>query len=217
MTIPSEPISTDIACCFDGKSRRYCKPVKKGKLPKTSTLLTELLPAGAINEATILDVGCGPGGLLVSLLRQGASRGTGIDLSPEMVNQAKEFADNQNLSSRTTWLVGDAATYSLTPHTMVLLDRMICCYPNWRKLLDNSLAVAERYFGYSIPRDRGGWGYLVRVGFTLDRLDKQIRGCGFRPYLHSTEAVERYVKASGFRPHSSGTAGPWLAVVYTRS
>jgi hypothetical protein len=47
----------------------------------------------------------------------------------------------------------------------VALDRVVCCYPSWERLLDAALGHAERCLALSYPRD----AWYVRLGMTLEK------------------------------------------------
>ena len=61
--------------------------------------------AGAGPEDTVLDVACGPG-LLVCAFARVVRHATGIDLTPAMLEQARELQRQQGLLN-ITWRLGD--------------------------------------------------------------------------------------------------------------
>ena len=61
--------------------------------------------AGAGPEDTVLDVACGPG-LLVCAFARVVRHATGIDLTPAMLEQARELQRQQGLQN-ITWQQGD--------------------------------------------------------------------------------------------------------------
>ena len=206
----------EIAKRFDGRACCYRKNVAKGKLANSSKLLVNLLPAEEIGDSKIMDIGCGPGGLVFELLGRGAKHGTGVDISPKMIERAQELAASQNLVDRTTFRSGDGAEIRLDPHDIVLLDRTICCYPFWEPLLENSLKATRKYYGYSIPRDRGLMGHLIRAVKSVGNLIISLSGSGFRSYVHPTDSIQEHVESAGFSLRAAGTTGPWLTAVYAR-
>jgi malonyl-CoA O-methyltransferase len=52
----------------------------------------ELMPA-SLQQQTVLDIGCGSGRYMLHALRRGASRVSGVDLSPEMLVRAENEMD----------------------------------------------------------------------------------------------------------------------------
>ena len=60
----------------------------------------------------VLDLGCGTGRMTLELARRGYDM-TGVDLSPEMLNVAREEADSEGLSDKMLWLCQDMREFEL--------------------------------------------------------------------------------------------------------
>ena len=67
-------------------------------------------------DRTVLDVGCGTGGLLREIAARGAKQVTGIDYSREAI----EIARRQNTSSSASYIIGNVAESDLDVHDVVL-------------------------------------------------------------------------------------------------
>ena len=70
-------------------------------------LLARAVQAVGIDGASILEIGCGVGGLHQWLLQHGAARAAGVDLSAEMLAEARALAAARGLSERTEYHQGD--------------------------------------------------------------------------------------------------------------
>ena len=68
----------------------------------------ELANSINLNGASVLDVGCGLGGPCRMLADEYNCQATGIDLSNEYIRTAKELSKLVNLTSKTTFVQGDA-------------------------------------------------------------------------------------------------------------
>ena len=95
------------------KSLRRVNTLTLGSRP-TLKWLEQLLQADNTKPLRVVDVGCGCGDLLRRIERWAEQRGfavelTGIDLSAETVEVAREFTSKQ---SRIQWIVGDAFSYA---------------------------------------------------------------------------------------------------------
>src|SRR4051812_47615387 len=65
-----------------------------------------------IGNATVLDVGSGPGVNSVSLIKNaGASHIFGIDFAQHMIDYAKETAKEEGVAEKCTFVLGDVLTY----------------------------------------------------------------------------------------------------------
>ena len=67
------------------------------------------------------------------------------------------------VTDRSTFQVGDAARSSLEEHDVVLLNRVLCCYPEVDALLENSLRAARHVFAFTAPPSSGMAGIFARV------------------------------------------------------
>ena len=82
---------------FDWFAGRYRKRfARKGLEPSQKGLMKGLMSSG-FSDASLLDIGCGTGYLHQRLLQAGAKRAVGVDLSTEMVKEARRQAREQGL------------------------------------------------------------------------------------------------------------------------
>ena len=98
---------------------------------RTQRQLIRGMSDDGIEGATLLEIGCGPGYLHRALLRSGASRATGVDLSAGMLTIARTGAQAEGLADRTAYMQGDFTQIAgqVPDADAVLLDNVICCYP----------------------------------------------------------------------------------------
>ena len=96
------------------------------------------------------------------LLEAGAGRAMGVDLSARMLEEARAGAQASGLATRTEYREGDFLEISeeFTDADIVILDKVICCYPDAQGLVERSLAKARRVYAFTVPRDRA----FVRFG-----------------------------------------------------
>jgi magnesium-protoporphyrin O-methyltransferase len=117
--------------------------------------------------------------------------------------------------------VGDAAKIHLDEHDVVLLNRVLCCYPVVDALLDNSLQAARRIFAFTAPPSWGLGGTFARVETRIANIVFRIRDRkfrGFRAYVHDLKAVDRRVRQAGFRPIVEGRRRlVWYLAIYERT
>jgi magnesium-protoporphyrin O-methyltransferase len=164
---------------------------------------------------SVLEIGCGYGRLLIGALVAGARAGTGVELDPEALDEARERAEEAGVAARCTLLRGDGAELELPPHDMVVLDRAICCYPDGDRLLDRSLALAGRAYAMTVPESRGMWGAWNRVAYTVGGMLDYLRG-EERVYLHDVGRMERRLSAAGFALDHAERIGKWHLGIYLR-
>lgn len=170
-----------------------------------------------IKGRTVLEVGCGPGDLTRELIRQGATRALGIDLAEQTLNVARKRAAEEQLSDRVEYRVGNGAKERLEPHDVVVLDKVICCYPDWRELIDNTSTAAASLYGFIIPRSDGVTGFFIRAFLGLGNIFLRIRKCGFRPYVHDYRQIHNHMGERLFDRKLLSRGPIWMTAVYARA
>ena len=188
--------------------RRY---EKRGFQPSQFHLIEGLTQAG-VNGASLLEIGCGVGYLHQHLLQQGAAHATGIDLADKAIAQARELAARRGLTDRTDYCVGDFIEIvdRVKAADVAILDKVICCYPDAKGLVEDSLARTRRVYAYTIPRDR----WFIRGGVALLALFLRLFGSPFRSYVHDPRRIEAWVTAHGFVPRYHNQTAFWLTQVF---
>ena len=216
MTCCCSSVSDAVERQFNAKkaTKELARYRAKGPEPTTRLLLTGLTKAGPL-EGRLLDIGSGIGALTFELLDRGLTSSVGVDLSSAHVATASTEASRRNQSDFTRFVQGDFVDVAsqLPAADIVALDRVVCCYPEFERLLDESLRHANRYFAFSYPRDL----WYVRAWVGLENLRRQITRNTFRSFVHPVSAMEHVIHRSGFTRLSHSCTRTWCAGVYTRS
>lgn len=191
-------------CCFDDWASANAKRArtKETVAGVTGYLLAGLQEAG-LEGRTVLDVGCGVGDLALAALAHGARRASGMDLGQGAIEQARVLARERGLQDLATFEVGDGAKVQLLPSDVVVLNRVVCCYPNADPLMENTLGAARSVFAFTAPVDRGFAGLFNRVLVKTSNAWYAIRKAkfrGFRTFVHDVGAIDQRVRAAGFVP-----------------
>lgn len=185
-------------------------------IPMTARLAAELERAG-LDGRSVLEVGCGRGGLLVSLLRRGAARATGIELSPEAVAATQRLARAAGVDDRCAIGVGNAAEGGLPEHDVVVLDRVICCYADATSLLGHTAASARSTYAFVVPASRGLRGLVARVALGAENAIRVIRRDPFRAFVHDVDQLDRTLSDAGFVRHARSSRWLWELRVHRRA
>jgi magnesium-protoporphyrin O-methyltransferase len=209
-------------CCWDDYTATFAQRArKKGTAAAvTRSLLVELERAD-IRGSTVLDVGCGVGDLALATLERGAASVDGIDLGSASIEEARRMAVERDLAARATFVVGDGARADLSPHDVVVVNRVFCCYRDVDALLERSLAAAGRLYAYTVPISRGLTGAFNRVALLLANAWYALRPKrfgDFRTFVHDVAAIDRRVRDAGFSPIATGRRRViWQLAVYERA
>lgn len=158
-------------------------------------------------ETSVLDIGCGIGALGVTLLAKGAGEGTFVDLSSAYLQAAREVAAEAGVAARAALYRDDFAT-SARPYPcadVVLLDRVVCCYPEGAALLEKAARHSRRTLVYSYPRPL----WFMPLFRALCALGMRLMGQRYRFFLHDPDALLRAATAGGGVHVATRRVGVW--------
>jgi SAM-dependent methyltransferase len=183
----------------------------KGLDKRARLLVQALLHAGAAGRS-VLDVGSGAGILSFELLKAGVSRATLADASPACLAAARLEATRSGLSERVEMITGDfVETAARAPAAdIVILDRVVCCYPAWSPLLAAAMGRGRVLLGLTYPRGRPD----MRLVIALENLRRRLKGDAFRAFVHPPAAMEAALRAGGWRLISRGGTLGWRVDLY---
>ena len=211
------PTDSRIARHFDAKvAERLAKGSDPGLVAVSERLRDALLSLDPIGR-TVLELGCGRGGLLLALTQAGAASATGVDLSAASIDAARNRFAQAHLSDRVRLSVGDAARVLLESQDWVILDRVMCCYPDIERLLANTLPAARRLYAFTVPSSRGWRGVIARLEEWLENAWNSLRGKPCPGYVHDLDLIERRLTSAGFRLRHREHQRLWHIAIYERS
>lgn len=200
---------------FDGDACEFCERYKNKGLSRSSRLLLKFILDGNAQDKAVLDLGCGAGGLSIELLKNGAQNAVGFDLSPRMIDAASELARANSFESRAKFQEGNAATMELPRSDIVLMDKVLCCYSEWRLLLKNAMEASNVMIGFTVPRDEGITKLPFRLALRVANYFQKRRG-GVLFYLHPLGTIDKTLRASGFNRRRKQGSRFWLVFLYSR-
>jgi magnesium-protoporphyrin O-methyltransferase len=169
-------------------------------------------PDAVASSAGVLDIGTGVGAVVFELLKKRPTNAIAVDMSAAYIAAASAEAERQQRSGAVRFVEGDFVTVAaqIAPADVVTLDRVICCYPDGRALLDESLRHARRSLALSYPRDV----WYVKLFVFVENLVRRLRGNPFRTFVHSAAAMQRRVEDAGFHLASRTSTLTWRADVF---
>jgi len=208
-------------CCFDEWAADNARRARsKETVAPITTALLAALEAEGLEGRTVLDVGCGTGDLALAALAHGASHAAGVDLGKGSIEHARALAHERGLDERATFEVADGSVATLPTTDVVVLNRVVCCYPDARALLDNTLGAAGSVYALTAPVDRGLPGLLNRIVVRVSNVWYGLRRSkfrGFRVFVHDLTDVDARIRAAGFAPtHRARRRVVWQLAVYAR-
>jgi magnesium-protoporphyrin O-methyltransferase len=173
-------------------ARRY----RKRGLDKTAARMVGFLAANGLQGASVLEIGGGVGDIQLELLERGASRATNLELVDSYDADARALASEAGLEGRMTRRQLDIATTpdAVERHDIVLLHRVVCCYPDYQRLLSAAADHAGRALVFSHPPRN----LVTRCLLAGDNLISWIRRRAFRAYVHDPDAMMAVAARSGW-------------------
>jgi magnesium-protoporphyrin O-methyltransferase len=168
-------------------SRHLRRRYRKRGLDKTARRIVDFLSHQGVDGVSVLEIGGGVGDIQVELLRRGASRTTNLELVDAYEKDARELAAEAGVGDRVTRHQADLARSpdAAGPHDVVVLHRVVCCYPDYEALLGAAADHATRLLVFSYPpRNPVTRGLLV-----AENLLFRLRRMAFRTYLHDPDAL----------------------------
>jgi magnesium-protoporphyrin O-methyltransferase len=195
-------------------ARRAARRYRKRGLDATSRRIVDLLKERGLEGATVLEVGGGIGDLQIELLKAGAARAVNVELTPSYEDVAVDLLRELGLGDRVERKVADFADdgAAVEPADIVVLNRVICCYPDMPKLAGAAADHARRTLVMSFPR-QAPW---TRFGLALANLVLWITRSEFHVFLHRPRGILATSEARGLRTVSDRTGLVWQVATLER-
>jgi len=153
------------------------------------------------------------GAIQLELLKAGAARSLVVELSQEYDEAAEELAREAGMEGRIERRQGDFAADGVGAADVVVLHRVVCCYPDYERLLGAAAEKARRTLVFTYPPRN----IVSRGLFGSMNLWLRLRGNEFRAFAHPPEAMFDVVRRAGLEPFARRRAGIWRGVAFTRS
>ena len=178
-------------------ARKEAKRYRRKGLDPTSRAIVEFLKKQGVEDRTLLEVGGGIGAIQIELLKAGVSRAVSIELTPTYEDAAADLLREAGLEDRIERRVMDFAMAGAEVEAadIVVMNRVICCYPDMPKLAGVAADHARGILVMSFPTDR----WWMRVGLAVANIGLRIARRQFRIFLHSPEQILAAAAQHGLR------------------
>ena len=201
---------------FDPRfAKRMAARYRKRGLDKTSRRMVELLSQADLQDATVLEIGGGVGEIQLELLRGGAASATNLELSPAYDAEAARLLAEAGLANRVQRRLVDIAAdpTAVEPADIVVLHRVVCCYPDYARLL----GVAADHTRWQLVFSHPPRNPLSRAVVATQNLLLRLSGREFRVFVHPPAAMLAVLAEHGLRPLASYRGPVWQVAAVTRS
>jgi len=194
-----------------GEAKRY----RRKGLDGSSKRIFDFIKGRGVEGKTLLEVGGGIGAVEIELLKAGVTSAVNVELTPTYEIAAGELLAKSGLGDRVERLVMDFAEagVEVQPADVVVMNRVICCYPDMPKLAG---AAADRTKGLlvlSFPNRR----WWTRVGLTVANFGFRVIRLQFRVFLHPPALILAAVEQRGFQTSFNQPGLVWQVVALERT
>ena len=183
-------------------------------LDKRGQLLLQGLVRLRVQNASVLDIGAGVGAMTFELFKHGATSAVVADAAPAFLQSAREEAERTGVRDQIRFEQGNfvETSDSIAPADVVVLDRAVCCYPDWTTLLERAASRCRRMLGLTYPRNRPDVRFVIGFENFRRRLSKD----DFRAFVHRPAEMHEALQASGLERVSRAHTLAWHIDVYER-
>ncbi|MET0938816.1 MAG: SAM-dependent methyltransferase [Gaiellaceae bacterium] len=195
------------------QARREARRYRSKGLGAASRWVVDAVRDRGVEGRTILEPGGGIGAVEIELLKAGAARSTVVELSPGYERVATDLAREAGVADRLDRHVGDFAEDGTEPADVVVLHRVVCCYPDYERLLGAAAAKARQTVVFTYPPRN----IVSRTLLGLVNLWLRMRGTDFRTYAHPPDLMVDVVRRAGFEPYARRRGGIWRGIALART
>ena len=184
---------------------------KRGLPPRARKLLAALESTTSLQNKSTLEIGAGAGGFTIELLRRGAANAVAVDVVTTQLAAARELAGEYDVADQVEFVNADFALHAsaIQPADIVVLDRVVCCYPDWQSLLSAAAVRAREVLIMTYPRDNA----LTRVEEKIFNAWQRLLRHDFRYHVHPVGEMKKLLNTYNFSPQMRGHHFLWEILV----
>jgi magnesium-protoporphyrin O-methyltransferase len=192
-------------------ARRDARRYRRKGLDSTAQRLVDEVTAHGVSGASLLEVGGGVGAIELELLKRGAARATNVELSHGYEREARALLARAGVGERVERLHGDFVGAKLDPADVVVMHRVVCCYPDPDALVGHAAGHARRLLALSFPRDT----WWIRLGSRV--LNVFFRAVGWvESHVHPPATILGAARSQGLTPVHDHSGRLWRTAVLER-
>ena len=207
-------------CCCDPRgcdeffsprfARRMAARYRRRGPDEAARQMIAFLKRAGIEGMTVLEVGGGVGEIGLELLKAGARSTVNLELSPAYDAEALRLIREAGLEGRVQRVLRDIAAdpQGVAPADVVVLHRVVCCYPDYERLLGAAAEHARRMLVFSHPPRNA----ISRAMIAAHALAMRLRRSQFRAFAHPPAAMVGVVERHGLRRTFAHDGFVWRVV-----
>jgi 2-polyprenyl-3-methyl-5-hydroxy-6-metoxy-1,4-benzoquinol methylase len=196
------------------EARSQLKDFRRKGPRKQTQLMLQAIRSLSLKHADLLDIGGGIGAIHHELLEDVANQATHVDASSAYLKLAKEEAARRGHSNQIQFIHADFTDVAndLPSADIVTLDRVVCCYPDFRRLLTAAAEHSLKALAMTYPRET----WYMRIALYVMNFFQKLRKDPFRVFLHPVNEMDSLLCKAGFKRLSMKRLFVWEMALYQR-
>lgn len=205
----------DYARFFDGRfARRAAGRYRRKGLDANAERMVTFLRERGLAGASVLEIGGGVGEIGIELVKAGAARAVNLELSPAYEAEARRLAEEAGLAGSVHWRARDITEDpGVEAADVVVMHRVVCCYPDYERLLGAAAGRARRAVVFSYPPRNLGSRACTGAFNLLQRLTRST----FRTFAHPPGKMHATLERHGLRAAYEHRGAIWHVAGHERA
>jgi len=193
-----------------GEAKRF----RRKGLDATSKRIVDVIRERGVEGKTLLEVGGGIGAIEIELIKAGMAQAVNVELTPTYETAAGGLLVEAGLLDRVERKVMDFAEAGpeVESADVVVMNRVICCYPDMPRLAGAAADRARGMLVMSFPNGR----WWTRLGLILANFGFRVSRTQFRVFQHPPALILAAVEQRGFRTRFTQPGLLWQVVALER-
>jgi SAM-dependent methyltransferase len=209
----------DIGNYFSEITSVFIEEYEQKGLKKHTKIFLDYFKEENITGLSVLELGCGVGGLLLNFLEIGAKKAYGVDLSEKMIENAKKLAKKKGFEENVEFFVGDfnSVRSDLLPVKKVdilVADRVLCCSPVPLEIVQNMLEFDPKYLVIIQPRRNMLYRWIMNVRILIRQFKLGVKKHGTKIPFVAVKEYDKLCKSKGFKKVLKKYRYSWEVVIY---
>jgi len=196
-------------------ARAEAKRYRRKGLDATSRRIFDIVKKEGVEGRTVLEVGGGIGAIQIELLKAGAARAISVELTPTYEDEAAALLREAGLDERVERRIMDfaAAGAAVEEADIVIMNRVICCYPDMPSLAGTASDHARELLVMSFPKRTWWMRIAMLLGNTILRATRRE----FQIFLHPPKRILATSEQHGLRTVLNESGLLWTVAALRRA
>lgn len=186
---------------------------RRGPAKQTGLILQAIRSLG-LRDADLIDIGGGIGAIHHELLADVVRQATHVDASSAYLKEAREETIRRGHAGRVRFIHADFTDVAaeLPRADVVTLDRVVCCYPDFRNLLRAAADHSGQALALTYPRET----WYLKIWLRIANLIQRLRHDPFRVFIHPVAEMDALLRENGLVRVSLRRLFTWEIALYQR-